>query len=214
MVNAFQGVGNDCLAISDYIIDISILHSDGQLIKYSAENPEHKDMMKALRCSLGLFGIIYEIHVKVYPQKQVIVVNDFDRKVGDLFYNKEELRKLVTSNESIEIFWFPFQSMYMFLPTFICPWKWKAKEDKTWVRTVNGDRGQQSLGLFPKENWKPSMDMFPFCNQPKFNFDLCKHMYKNKEPEKTTMTEAIHYLQHWLYYLNRVILKNVFNLCI
>lgn len=37
--------------------------------------------------------------------------NDFSLTVGDVFYNDKTLKKLHDENWSVEIFWFPFNSL-------------------------------------------------------------------------------------------------------
>ena len=64
-------------------------------------------------------------------------------KVKDLFYNKEAMRKLITENWSVEIFWFPFngiskcEAIEAFATGDIDLGEWDPKEDEVWVRIVN-----------------------------------------------------------------------------
>lgn len=44
--------------------------------------------------------------------------NDFSLKVKDVFYNPEKLQALYNENWSVEIFWFPFNSLSWF--SLIC----------------------------------------------------------------------------------------------
>ena len=75
----------------------------------------------------------------------VKVENDFERTVGNLFYNDDEektsLSSLVQDNWSVEIFWFPFNSLdwcQMLCPNpsnHLC--NWDPKNDKLWIRKIN-----------------------------------------------------------------------------
>ena len=64
-------------------------------------------------------------------------------KVKDLFYNQEALRKLVTENWSVEIFWFPFNKisktagLWALITGKINLDDWDPKEDEIWVRRIN-----------------------------------------------------------------------------
>lgn len=61
----------------------------------------------------------------------------------DLFYNKDALHKLVTENWSVQIFWFPFNSISnweafeAFMEKEIDCGEWDPKEDEVWVRVIN-----------------------------------------------------------------------------
>ena len=60
---------------------------------------------------MGLFGVMTEITFKVEPMVIVKTVNDFSFTVGDLFYDHNQLKNLHDDNWSLEIFWFPFNSL-------------------------------------------------------------------------------------------------------
>ena len=60
---------------------------------------------------MGLFGVMTDITFKVEPMVIVKTENDFSRTVGDLLYKPDELKKLHDKHWSVEIFWFPFNSL-------------------------------------------------------------------------------------------------------
>ena len=60
---------------------------------------------------MGLFGVMTDITMEVQPMVIVEVVNDFEYTVEDLFYHPEKLEKLYSENWSLEIFWFPYNSL-------------------------------------------------------------------------------------------------------
>ena len=60
---------------------------------------------------MGLFGVMTDITFKVEPMVIVKTENDFSLTVEDLFYDPDCLKKLHDDNWSVEIFWFPFNSL-------------------------------------------------------------------------------------------------------
>jgi hypothetical protein len=60
---------------------------------------------------MGLFGVMTSITMEVKPMVIVKVENDFSYTVEDLLYNPTALKRLYEENWSLEIFWFPFNSL-------------------------------------------------------------------------------------------------------
>ncbi|CAB4018241.1 Hypothetical predicted protein, partial [Paramuricea clavata] len=94
-------------------------------------------------CNMGLFGVMTSITMEVQPMVIVKVENDFSCTVGDLFYNPAALKQLHENNWSLEIFWFPFNSLswLQLIALFVlkCPGlvRWEPKHDNLWVRKIN-----------------------------------------------------------------------------
>ena len=68
--------------------------------------------------------------------------------IDEVFYTKDKLKQLVDENYSLEIFWFPFNSMSWFgtLVAFwegkvtenhLLPGHWDYKKDELWVKLIN-----------------------------------------------------------------------------
>ena len=104
-----QGVGWNCMGISDYCTQMRIVDAAGKLNTFCIE--EDLDMMRAVQCNLGMFGIIYDIQLKVWEETIAEVYDDFNYNAGDLFYDAEKLKEMVTKTDSVEIFHFPFNSV-------------------------------------------------------------------------------------------------------
>ena len=106
--------------------------------------------LKAVGISLGLFGITTQVTLKVQPVQQVRVRDEFDKTFKQVFQEKkqwEEGGKEMTYVEylyerdfSLEIFWFPFNSLSLGNMSDIlccCPPKgWNPDEDRVWVRRI------------------------------------------------------------------------------
>lgn len=105
-----------------------IVDSNGKLRTYSKDKDEAQ--FKAVSANFGLFGIIYDMTIKVEDQICVSTENRYLR-LGDYFYNQSnQLMSLVNNNWSIELFWFPFGSLGLFH-------KYNPKEDKLYARVIN-----------------------------------------------------------------------------
>jgi hypothetical protein len=90
-------------------------------IDSTSVSPE--DVMKAAQTNLGLYGVILEFTVKVQPMSNCEVNNVFNLKMEDVIPRKtlrenfgarthtEKLAKLLNKYWSVELFWFPFNSI-------------------------------------------------------------------------------------------------------
>lgn len=65
MIFKLQGVAWDSQTVSDLITKMRIIDSKGELRMYSME--DDIDMMRAVQCNLGLWGIIVDFTLKVIP---------------------------------------------------------------------------------------------------------------------------------------------------
>lgn len=125
--------------VSGYVVGMRIIDSRGHLRKFTEEsNPE---LMKALKCNLGMMGIIYDISIKVYPAKKAKVVNSFI-KLSELFLNKTALKVLAESHFETELSWYPFNSVTdaeanEYIKTSKVPSTWNINNDLIWIRTVD-----------------------------------------------------------------------------
>lgn len=58
----FKGVGKDTHCLSDYLVQMRVFDSNGELRTYSLE--KDKDVFKAVSAAFGCFGIVYDIPSK------------------------------------------------------------------------------------------------------------------------------------------------------
>ena len=94
--------------------------------------------------SLGMFGIITELTLKVREMFKVIVDNRFE-PLMNYFFNPSNLRELVTKNWSVELFWFPFESLTLLhgglassiIQGKVTDYHWNPMVDKLWMRVIN-----------------------------------------------------------------------------
>lgn len=59
----FKGVGKDTHCLSDYLVQMRVFDSNGELRTYSLE--KDKDVFKAVSAAFGCFGIVYDVTFKV-----------------------------------------------------------------------------------------------------------------------------------------------------
>ena len=124
---------------SGIVVEMRLLDSRGRLRRFTKER--HPTIMKAASCALGMFGIMYDITIKVEPTFVVKVENHFV-PLGDLFLNRTALKNEVTGNFLTEITWYPFNNLNEtgekeYNATNKIPSDWDVKDDILWLRTIN-----------------------------------------------------------------------------
>ncbi|XP_059141303.1 uncharacterized protein LOC131929117 isoform X3 [Physella acuta] len=124
---------------SSFVVEMRLIDSQGRLRRFTIE--KHPQIMKAAICNLGMFGIMYDITIKVHPARIVKVVNTFV-PLKDLFYNQTALKEQISGNFMNEISWFPFNNLSpeeeeYYIKNNKAPETWNAGKDILWVRTIN-----------------------------------------------------------------------------
>lgn len=132
--------------MSDFCLQMRIVDSNGELKTFT--KADDRDMMLAVQCNIGMFGIIYDMQLDLIEEKICHAHNDFSYTAGDLFYNAKNLKEMVEKNDSVEIFYWPFSSVGWIdaaeqLTTLLgsnqtlTRDEWDPKEDGCWVRKIN-----------------------------------------------------------------------------
>ncbi|CAI8024882.1 hypothetical protein GBAR_LOCUS14408 [Geodia barretti] len=134
--------------MSDYITRMKLVGPDGETRTFPDDFKGVKlpkgvtvdDAMNALRVHLGVFGVVVEITLKVEPMVSSEVRNYYPQ-VGQLFYGPNpEIKKIVKENWSVQVLWFPFNSLGLVagliqgLPLTNI---WQPRTDEVWMHTVN-----------------------------------------------------------------------------
>ena len=100
-----HGSGYNFSIISDYVQSVSMVLASGETHTFAAEElGDDSDLMNAVRLNLGTFGIMYEIVLKAVPTFKVHCVDS----TPDMTQTIDTIQDLVTKNDYVEIFWFPF----------------------------------------------------------------------------------------------------------
>ncbi|KAJ8306718.1 hypothetical protein KUTeg_015759 [Tegillarca granosa] len=120
-----HGVGWDCLSPGDYVTKMRIVDSFGELRTYTTDNMEQ---MKAIQANFGLFGVIFDMTIKMEKQ-HIAESQNLYRTVEQVFYDPNYLKQIVENNWSVEIFWFPFNSFPII--------SYDPKEEDVYMRIVN-----------------------------------------------------------------------------
>ena len=123
-----------------------IVNSDGDLKVY---NMKDEKMMRAVRCHVGLFGVVIDVTCQMYPMFMV-ETRHFCKTVQELFIDPTGLKDIVDSNWSLEMVWFPFNSITSVNEQTTCVKRrvdkedWDPKQDQVWIRAMNkSSRSQQ-----------------------------------------------------------------------
>ncbi|KAJ8311429.1 hypothetical protein KUTeg_010784 [Tegillarca granosa] len=125
VVSGCHGVGWNFQTPADYVTKIRIVNSFGELVTYSTDN---MSQLRAVVTSYGLFGVVYDVRITMFPQKNAKVLNTYNT-VSEIYYKPENMKTLVEGNQSVEMFWLPFNSF----PTS----EYNPKNDKIWIRLIN-----------------------------------------------------------------------------
>lgn len=99
-----HGSGWDTPTLSDLVERIEIVGASGDLVCYSAAT-HGADLMNAVRLSLGLFGIIYRVHLRVQPNYRVQHIDS--RVPVDTMLR--EIAGLVPRHENLDLYYWPYQ---------------------------------------------------------------------------------------------------------
>ncbi|HET9908656.1 MAG TPA: FAD-binding protein, partial [Anaerolineales bacterium] len=132
-----HGSGYDYSIISDYVQAVSIVLASGEIQTFSVDElGEDSDLMNAVRLNLGTFGIMYEIVLKAIPTFNVHCVDS----TPDMKTTIDNIQDIVTGNNYVEIFWFPFNP-----------------DNAIWLKTWNQIKPhehEEVSGNAPKEYWE------------------------------------------------------------
>ncbi|CAL1545915.1 unnamed protein product [Lymnaea stagnalis] len=133
---------------SGIVVEMRLIDSQGRLRRFTLER--HPMIMKAAICNLGMFGIMYDITIKIQPAIIVKVVNTFV-PLKDLIQNQAALKAQISGNFMNEISWFPFNNLSpdeeaFYRRTGKAPDTWNAGKDILWVRTINPVNASEMVG--------------------------------------------------------------------
>ncbi|CAG8795393.1 25699_t:CDS:2, partial [Dentiscutata erythropus] len=149
--------------IPDKVISFQIVTADGELHEFSDEIDPVE--MSAARISFGLLGIIYKLTFKVEPMFNYIMKDTFPT-ITD-YWKPANLKNEVLNNDSLEIFYWPFNTPGL-----------AERNDKLWVKTCN------KTDLNATENQVELKLASAFQN---FELEFGDHVYEHvaKFPEST-----------------------------
>lgn len=99
--------------MSDHLIGFKMMTPDGEIVsidKSEAMDACKGELLRAVRCSMGVLGIIYEVTLRVSPAYDVRE-HDF---LIPLQEGLDKLNDIVDSNMFVEMFWVPFSKSLWF----------------------------------------------------------------------------------------------------
>lgn len=101
---ASHGSAWDLGTVSDFVTSLVIVDGRGDARTFT-EAEVGEEAMNAARASLGLFGILHEITLRVIPSYNVRVVEQTDL---DLHATLDRLSEIVPRHDACELLWLPF----------------------------------------------------------------------------------------------------------
>ncbi|KAL3856376.1 hypothetical protein ACJMK2_011144 [Sinanodonta woodiana] len=136
---ASQGSTWNSTAFGDFMVEVRIIDSMGRLRRFVRE--KHPELFKSLICGLGMFGIMYDVTLKVYTSK-VVRIDNLIVPLESVLHNATRLKEIVTSNHATDISWYPFNSLTKteeeeYTKSKKIPTSWSAGKDFIWLRTTN-----------------------------------------------------------------------------
>ena len=124
---------------------VKIVNCEGEIRTYPDDLPEGSNKeasMRAIRMSMGVFGAVIEMTVKVEKMKTAKVNTSYST-VGSLLYgDSPALPQILRSNWAVWLIWFPFNSLGIHggilqsLPQMNI---WQPKLDEARVIAINRD---------------------------------------------------------------------------
>ncbi|CAC5363242.1 unnamed protein product [Mytilus coruscus] len=120
-----HGVGWDANTPSDNVVKMRVIGSDGKLKTYTSDD---KGMLRAISANFGCFGVIFDMTIKLIPEIIVKVENRY-MNLDDLFYNVKNIQQVFEENWSVQVFWFPYNSLSQF--------DYNPKNDDVLLRVIN-----------------------------------------------------------------------------
>lgn len=126
-----------------------IFDSKGELRTYTMA--DNKEMFRAVAGNFGCFGVIFDMTIQLVPEI-IVKTENLYYDLEDLFFNPASMKSLVENNWSVEIFWFPYNSLSVF--------DYEPKNDDIWVRAINKVKNPKSVDLaeFSYYSWKDAKD--------------------------------------------------------
>ena len=124
---------------------VKIVDCSGEVRTYPDDLPEgsnKEEAMKGIRMSMGVFGAVIEMTIKVEKLKTAKVDTTYPTMGSLLYGDSPTLPRLIRDNWSLEILWFPFTSLGLdggILQGLPLMDAWQPMLDEVWVRAINRD---------------------------------------------------------------------------
>jgi hypothetical protein len=98
-----HGTGKKTATVGDLVLAIEVVDSEGRL-RVLSEETVGSEVMSAARLSLGLFGVIARVRLRVVPIHRV---RQTDSRLPSRVV-LDQLGELIGAHDSVELYWFPF----------------------------------------------------------------------------------------------------------
>lgn len=129
-VGALGGGGANEALFSDAVVEVSLVDAFGRLRVYS--RTDRTGLFNAVKLSLGLFGVIYDVTIQVDRFRRVAQVANRFVPLRGLVGSRvpKALQRMVEARAGVELNWFPFNSCGK------AEDEWEPERDIVWMRTL------------------------------------------------------------------------------
>lgn len=105
---ASHGTGQrDTETMSDHVVGFRMIRADGREIVVDKDKPQTRgdaELLRAVRCSMGALGVVYEVTLRVEPAYYVEEIDTLEPLQDTI----DRFKDLYEQNEFVELFWMPF----------------------------------------------------------------------------------------------------------
>ncbi|XP_013418266.1 uncharacterized protein LOC106179268 [Lingula anatina] len=145
---ASHGGSYDEPSLGGYLESVQVFDSYGRLRQFTAS--ENRNVLRAMRCHLGLLGVIVEVEMMVEPVQMVSLFTVFVPL--SLMLNATFVKEIVTRNFYVEARWATYNSLteeevQETMATGRVPTTWNSKRDLVWLSFINPNGTEPDLDL-------------------------------------------------------------------
>lgn len=169
--------------LGDVVCELSFVDAFGRLRVVS--DGESSGVFRALKLSLGMFGVVYDVTLRVDARRRVARVTSLFLPMRGLVGGgiSKVVRNTVEKKGGVEIVWVPFNSWVKWRTS------WTPEEDVVWVRTL--ERVVEGRGKAPVELDEEYDVVFRFLTPPQWLSLNATHLeklgYRVFQPEHVKM---------------------------
>ena len=130
--------------MSEWMLSMTVINGKGEIQTIPDPRlPQEKkeEILRAARVNLGMFGIILEMTIRIWPMEVVEVENFFNKSMKDVFGSAEKLAAVLEKYWSVQAIWIPFNSLSLIeavvqpiAPSLV---GWEPEEDDLFMRGIN-----------------------------------------------------------------------------
>lgn len=115
--------------LGDIAVEVSIIDAFGRLRVFSKLS--HPKIFSAIRLSLGLFGVVYDVTLRVTQGPSVVTVVHSFARLGTLLSRRgASFRRVAATHAMAQLIWYPFNAFTPDIP-------WTPQIDHVWLHAID-----------------------------------------------------------------------------